>query len=263
MRDKRYMAFLIGFLGGMSGGFVGLGGGFVMIPLMVDVLKVDQHRAHGTNLVTIIFTGIAGAIVYGLGGAIDATAAALLAIPAILTTPAGCHFAHSLAEWKLKRSFGCFLMFMSLLLLAKSYLPVFHGLETGWPQAAVLLLTGVFLGFLSGMMGVGGGIIMVPAMVLLAGFTQHTAQGTSLLAMVPIGSVGAYTHWKLGNVKTDILPGMIAGILIGASLGGAFVHYFSDGALRVVFAAVLIWLGARYARAKEPLDATNGTVCES
>jgi len=255
------MGFLIGLFGGIFGGFVGLGGGAVMIPLMVDVLKMDQHRAHGTNLVTIVFTGIAGGIAYGLQGTIDVTAAVLLAAPAILTTRAGCHFAHSLPEWKLKRSFGFFLVFVSLLLLAKPYLPQLHGMETGWPEAAALLLTGVFLGFLSGMMGVGGGIIMVPAMVLLTGFTQYTAQGTSLLAMVPIGSVGAYTHWKLGNVKTDILAGMISGILIGACLGGTFAHYFSEGALRVAFAAVLIWTGARYVRAKEPFDASDGATC--
>ena len=255
------MAFLVGLLGGIFGGFVGLGGGAIMIPFMVDFLKLDQHKAHGTNLVTIVFTGIAGAIAYGLGGAIDVTAAVLLAAPAILTTRAGCHFAHSLPAWKLKRYFGYFLIFMSLLLLAKPYLPRIHGLETGWPQYAILLLTGVFLGFLSGMLGVGGGVIMVPAMVLLTGFTQHTAQGTSLLAMVPIGSVGAYTHWTLGNVKTDILAGMIAGILIGAYVGGTLAHYFSDASLRAVFAAVLIWTGARYVRAKEPLDAADGATC--
>ena len=256
------MAFLVGLLGGVFGGFVGLGGGAIMIPFMVDFLKVDQHKAHGTNLVTIVFTGIAGSIAYGMGGAINVTAAVLLAAPAILTTRAGCHFAHSLPAWKLKRYFGYFLIFMSILLLAKSYLPRIHGLETGWPQAAVLISTGVVLGFLSGMLGVGGGVSMVPAMVLLTGFTQHTAQGTSLLAMAPIGSVGAYTHWTLGNVKTDILAGMIAGILIGAGIGGTFAHYFSDGALRVAFAAVLIWTGARYVRAKEDLDATDGAICE-
>ena len=129
-------------MGGIFGGFVGLGGGAIMIPFMVDILKLDQHKAHGTNLVTIVFTGIAGAIAYGLGGAIDVTAAVLLAVPAILTTRAGCHFAHSLPAWKLKRYFGYFLIFMSLLLLAKSYLPRIHGLETGWPQAAVLLSDG-------------------------------------------------------------------------------------------------------------------------
>jgi uncharacterized membrane protein YfcA len=255
------MAFLVGLLGGVFGGFVGLGGGAIMIPFMVDFLKVDQHKAHATNLVTIVFTGIAGAISYALGGAIDVTAAVLLAAPAILTTRAGCYFAYSLPAWKLKRFFGYFLIFMSLMLLAKAYLPRIHGLETGWPQSAVLLLTGVLLGFLSGMLGVGGGVLMVPAMVLLTGFTQHTAQGTSLLAMAPIGSVGAYTHWKLGNVKTDILPGMIAGIFIGAGIGGIFARYFSDAALRVAFAAVLIWTGARYVRAKEPLDGSDGATC--
>jgi hypothetical protein len=255
------MAFLVGLLGGVFGGFVGLGGGAIIIPFMVDFLKLDQHKAHGTNLVTIVFTGIAGAITYGLGGAIDITAAVLLASPAILTTRAGCHFAHSLPAWKLKRFFGYFLIFMSLLLLAKSYLPRIHGLETGWSQSAILLLTGVFLGFLSGMLGIGGGVIMVPVMVLLTGVTQHTAQGTSLLAMAPIGVVGAYTHWKLGNVKADILVGMVSGIFIGACVGGTFAHYFSDAALRVAFAAVLIWTGARYVRVKEPLDETNGAIC--
>src|SRR5512136_1696713 len=243
MRDRGYMAFLIGLFGGMLGGFIGLGGGFVMIPAMVDILKVDQHRAHGTNLVTIIFTGLAGAIAYGLGGAIDVTAAALLAVPAILTTRPGCYFAHSLAEWKLKRYFGFFLILMSLLLLAKPYLPAFHGLETGWPQTVVLILTGVFLGFLSGMMGVGGGILMVPAMVLLTGFTQHTAQGSSLLAMVPIGTVGAYTHWKLGNVRKDLLAGLVPGILIGTFIAGYFTHYLSQDILRIIFSVVLIWTG--------------------
>ncbi len=248
-------------MGGVFGGFVGLGGGAILIPCMVDFLKVDQHKAHGTNLVTIVFTGIAGAIMYGLEGNIDLTSAVLLAAPAILTTRAGCYFAYSLPGWKLKRFFGYFVIFMSLLLLAKPYLPGIQGMETGWPAAAVLLSTGVFLGFLSGMLGVGGGIIMVPAMVLLTGFTQHTAQGTSLLAMVPIGSVGAYTHWKLGNVKTDILAGMISGILIGACIGGTLAHYFSEGGLRIAFAAVLIWTGARYVRAKEPLDGSDGATC--
>ena len=78
-----------------------------------------------------------------------------------------------------------------------------------------LLAAGVFTGFLSGMMGIGGGSIMVVAMVLLTGFSQYTAQGSSLLAMVPAGAVGAYTHWRLGNVVTKVLPGLICGIIIG------------------------------------------------
>ena len=114
------------------------------------------------------------------------------------------------------------------------------------------LLTGALAGFTSGMMGVGGGAIMIPAMVLLAGFDQHVAQGTSLLVMVPTGSAGAYSHWKLGNVRTALLWGLVPGVLVGSFLGGTVAHSLSDGALRLIFAAVLIWTGVRYLRTKQP-----------
>ncbi len=244
------MNFLIGFLAGIFGGLVGLGGGVIMIPLMVGFLKLTQHQAHGTSLVALVFTGIAGAIAYGLQGTIDITASVLIAVTAMVTARTGAHFAHSLPEWRLKRSFGGFLIFVSLLMLVKPYLPHIPGMETGWSKIIVLLVTGILTGFLSGMMGVGGGTIMVPAMVLLAGFAQHTAQGTSLLAMVPAGGVGAYTHWRLGNVRTNLLIGLIPGILIGTYLGGTLAHFLSERTLRLVFAAVLIWTGVRYLRTR-------------
>jgi uncharacterized membrane protein YfcA len=252
------MSFLIGFLAGIFGGLVGLGGGVIMIPLMVGILKLDQHKAHGTSLVALVFTGISGAIAYGMKGTVDATASALMAATAIATARGGAHYAHAMAEWKLKRSFGGFLIFVSSLLLLKPSLPHIPGMDAGWPKITVLLLTGVFTGFLSGMMGVGGGTIMVPAMVLLAGFEQHLAQGSSLLAMVPAGAVGAYTHWRLGNVRMNLLTGLIPGVLIGTLLGGILAHVLSEGMLRIVFACVLIWTGARYLMTKPPIQ-TSGT----
>jgi uncharacterized membrane protein YfcA len=135
-------------------------------------------------------------------------------------------------------------------------------MDAGWPKITVLLLTGVFTEFLSGMMGVGGGTIMVPAMVLLAGFEQHLAQGSSLLAMVPASAVGAYTHWRLGNVRTNLLTGLIPGILIGTLLGGTMSHVLSEGTLRIVFACVLIWTGEKYLRTK-PVDKNIGHIITS
>ena len=247
------MSFLIGLLAGIFGGLVGVGGGVIMIPLMVRFLKLDQHQAHGTSLVALVFTGIGGAIAYGLKGTVDIPAALLLASTAILTARAGAHFAHSLPEWKLKRYFGGFLVYVSLMLLAKPYLSFLQATTgMGFGGIFVLLLTGLFAGFLAGLMGIGSGSIMVPAMVLFLGFNQHTAQGTALLAMVPAGGVGAYAYWKLGNVRTDIIAGLIAGILLGSYLGGTSAHYLSEVVLRIIFAAVLIWTGARYLTAGRP-----------
>jgi uncharacterized membrane protein YfcA len=242
------ISFLIGLIAGIFGGLVGLGGGVVMIPLMVGILKLSQHKAHGTSLVALVFTGISGAITYALKGSIDIVASILIATTAIFTARAGAHYAHTLPEWKLKRAFGAFLIFVSVLLLLKPYLSLTIGAVTGFTKIIVLLTTGVFTGFLSGMMGVGGGTVMVPAMVLLAGIGQHTAQGISLLAMIPAGGVGAFTHWRLGNVTADLLIGLIPGILIGTYVGGTLAHLLPDNTLRVIFAIVLIWTGIRYVK---------------
>ncbi len=246
------MNFLIGFIAGIFGGLVGLGGGVVMIPLMVGILKMGQHKAHGTSLVALVFTGISGAITYAVKGSVDFFGSLLLAVTAVFTARAGAHFAHALPEWKLKRAFGGFLVIVSLLLLSKPFLSHAGAPVSGLTKIVTLLLTGIFSGFLSGMMGVGGGTIMVPAMVLLSGFSQHTAQGTSLLSMVPAGGVGAFTHWKLGNVQSDLLTGLIPGILIGTYLGGSLAHILAEGTLRIVFAAVLIWTGLRYLKTRAP-----------
>jgi uncharacterized membrane protein YfcA len=250
------MSFLIGLIAGAFGGLVGLGGGVIMIPLMVGIKKLTQHKAHGTSLVALVFTGIAGAVTYFMKGSVDVIASVLLAVTAIFTARSGARFAHALPEWKLKRSFGGFLIFVSLLLLIKPYLPGLVLSTAGWYKAVVLLMTGIFTGFLSGMMGVGGGTIMVPSMVLLIGMGQHVSQGTSLLAMVPAGGVGAFTHGKLGNVEGSLVAGLIPGILLGTYLGGTLAHILPEGALRVVFAAVLIWTGLQYLRTKSQASKT-------
>ena len=248
------MSFLIGILAGIFGGLVGLGGGIVMIPLMVAFMKMGQHKGHGTSLVALVFTGISGAVTYALKGSVDFPGALFIVITAVFTASAGAKFAHSLPEWKLKRTFGGFLIVVSLLLLLKPYLWQLCEPVSGWAKVVTLLVTGIFAGFLSGMMGVGGGVIMVPAMVILTGFSQHTAQGTALLAMIPIGAIGAFTHWKLGNVKTDLLIGLILGIVLGTYLGGTLAHILSEAILRVIFAIVLILTGVRYLRAPAILD---------
>jgi uncharacterized protein len=175
-----------------------------------------------------------------------------MAATAVVTARAGAHFAHSLPEWQLKRAFGGYLLVVSALMLLKPYLGSPQALSAEAARTIILLLTGTVAGFTSGMMGVGGGAIMIPAMVLLAGFDQHVAQGTSLLVMVPAGGTGAYTHWKLGNVRINLLWGLVPGVLLGSYLGGTLANSLSDTALRAIFAIMLIWTGVKYLRTKKP-----------
>jgi uncharacterized membrane protein YfcA len=239
---------LVGLVAGAFGGLVGLGGGVIMIPLMVRFFKFTQHQAHGTSLMALVFTGVSGAVTYYLNGSVDIMAAVCLAAAAIFTARFGALYANALPEWQLKRAFGFFLIFVALLLLSKPYVAQLAFLSqpvTGWARLAALLASGAAAGFLSGMMGVGGGSIMVPALVLFLGLSQYSAQGSSLAAMIPAGSVGAYTHWRLGNVVTGVLLGLIPGIILGTFLGGSLAHLLSEANLRLVFAVVIILLGIR------------------
>jgi hypothetical protein len=248
---------LIGVTAGVFGGLVGLGGGVVMIPLMVRVAGLRQQQAHGTSLVALVFTGMAGAATYASSGAVDLAAAASLAVPAMATARLGARYAHALPEWKLKRAFGGFLLVVTALLLAKPYLAGSSMPATGLSKVAVLAVTGGFTGFLSGMMGVGGGSLMVPAMVLLTGFPQVLAQGSSLLAMVPAGAAGAHQHWQLGNVVRRLLYGLVPGILLGTWFGSNLALRLTDTTLRFAFAAVVVYTGVRYLAAPRPAPAAT------
>jgi hypothetical protein len=247
-----FISFAIGLAAGSFGGLIGLGGGLIMIPLMISVLKLSQHQAHGTSLVALIFTGVSGALIYGLQGNINLLAVATLSLTAILTARAGAYFANTLPGWKLRRAFGAFLIFCAMLLVIKPYLPVAYGQHPVYVNVIIFLITGVITGFLSGMMGVGGGTIMVPAMVLLAGFGQHMAQGTSLMVMVPVGIAGALAHHQLGNVARGYLPGLIPGIILGVFLGGGIANFIPDTPLRLAFIAAIVMMGVRYVRAAAP-----------
>lgn len=252
MATTLIISLAIGLTAGAFGGILGIGGGLIMIPLMVEVLKLSQHKAHGTSLVALVFTGISGATIYAANGSVDITAAALLALAAVIAAPLGARYCNALTEKNLKKYLGAFLIFCSALLFFKPYLTNIIGTVPGYGKIIILLITGAFTGFLSGMMGVGGGTIMVPVMVILTGLTQHVAQGTSLVVMVPAGAIGAFTHWKMGNVEKGLLWGLIPGIICGTYLGGNIAHLIPNNSLRLIFAAVLIFVGLRYFRTSSP-----------
>lgn len=248
-RGKKFVIGLVsGLLGGFFGGLLGLGGGVIMIPLMTWLAKMTQHQAHGTSLVAIVFTAIAGSVTYYALGGVDLKIALILAMSATVTAQYGARYAHSLPEKKLKKVFGFFLIFASTILVVKGYLPKTNWSFGPWTSIIVFLMIGLATGFVSGMLGVGGGGVMVPLMVVLGNVGQHMAQGTSLLAMIPASISGASTHYKLGNVKLDIAWGLAIGSLSGAYFGAATANQLPDLHLKIIFAAIGVWMGIRYIR---------------
>ena len=109
-----------------------------------------------------------------------------------------------------------------------------------------LMILGLFAGYLSGMVGIGGGIVMVPVLVVLFGFTQHRAQGTTLALLIfPVGILGVMNYYKTGNVdlKTTLL--LCVGFVLGSYLGSKTAIAVSQETLRKVFAFLLVAVAAK------------------
>ncbi len=117
---------------------------------------------------------------------------------------------------------------------------------------ALAILTGLLVGILSGVMGIGGGILLVPIMVLGFGFTQHLSQGTSLAAIIPTAIVGAYTHDRAHNVDRGAAVWLSAGGLAGALLGALVAVQLPRELLVRLFGVLLLYSGYRIWAGRRP-----------
>ena len=117
---------------------------------------------------------------------------------------------------------------------------------------ALAILTGLVVGVLSGVMGIGGGILLVPIMVLGFGYAQHIAQGTSLAAIVPTSIVGAYAHDRAHNVDRAAAAWVSVGGLAGALLGALVAVRLPRELLVRLFGALLLFSAYRIWAGRHP-----------
>lgn len=106
-------------------------------------------------------------------------------------------------------------------------------------------ILGVVVGMFSSLFGVGGGIIMVPALALIAGFPQHLAQGTSLAVMVPTALMGAYRYFREGNVQWAVALALCVGAIPAVHFGTQLAHRLPQATLRMMFALFMVAVAAR------------------
>jgi uncharacterized protein len=110
----------------------------------------------------------------------------------------------------------------------------------------LVALTGLGAGVVSGLFGVGGAIVVIPGLVLVAKLPQHTANGTSLAALLlPVGILGALEYYKRGQVHVGYAAIIAGGLLFGALLGAKLAGALSDATLRRAFGAFLLLVSAR------------------
>lgn len=106
----------------------------------------------------------------------------------------------------------------------------------------ILVLIGLFAGMLSGLIGVGGGIIVVPALVFFLGFSQHEAQGTSLgLLLLPVGILAVANYYKQGYIDVKVVAIMCLAFVIGGWLGSKISLALPEDLVKKIFAVILFY----------------------
>jgi hypothetical protein len=166
-------------------------------------------------------------------------------VGSVLGSPLGAHLAHAVSAAALRRAFGILVVLVGVRLFIP-HLPAGNLLPAqGLLALAVRALLGAGTGLLSGFFGVGGGIVLVPALVLLGGLDQHQAQGISLLFIVPTALAGAWTHRRLGNVDASVVLPLAVWSMAAAYLAALFVTRVPGPTLRLLFGAFLVVMGLR------------------
>jgi hypothetical protein len=237
-------ATVIGLLAGAFSALLGVGGGLLMVPAMVYLLRVRQHRAHGTSLAVILPAAIAGVYRYQQAGHVEWRLVIPLAAGGVLGALLGASLANAIGASSLKRLFGLFVIVTGLLMIILP--PGFDrhtALVSDGAGLGLIALVGLIAGVVSGLLGVGGGIVMVPAIVFLLGRDQHVAQGVSLAVIVPVSVSGAWIHLRKGNVVVPLALWLSVGAVIGATVVGHAVQRLSSETLRTLFGTFLVAMG--------------------
>lgn len=197
---------LVGVLGGLLAGVFGVGGGIVMVPLFVFLLGLDQRTAVTTSLLAIIPISILGALGYATGGAVAWHAGIIIGVGSIIGGQVGVRLLPVIPVPVLQLLFSAMLLYSAYKLIQPDAVEASQTSGPWW----LLVLVGVAAGILAGLLGIGGGIIIIPGLVLLAGVDLTTARGTSLLVVLITAATASFTTVRSGQTNTRV--GVIAGL---------------------------------------------------
>ncbi len=257
------MIVLVGLLAGLLSGVFGIGGGVLIVPGLVEVVGMPMKEATGTSLAAMLPpVGILGGILYYRKNLINIKAGLLIAAGLMGSVFFGAKIADCLPEQDLKVYYGFFLLYISfrfinpralvrafLVKLGKNVAPIHvFDQEREERQSKIgYLLLGIVSGIIAGLFGIGGGAIIIPALVGLFHYCPKRAAGTSLgVLLLPIGLPGVLVYAEADHIQ--LYPSVVValGLLIGTLLGARLAVGLSAQKVKLFYGFFLLFTSTRY-----------------
>jgi uncharacterized membrane protein YfcA len=261
---------LVGLGVGTYGTLVGVGGGFIVVPLLLLAYKLSPAAAAATSLVVVFLNAASGSLTYLRAGRVDVRTGVILALATIPGAVVGPFIAERLPERGFKIFFGLFLIAMSTLLflrperkehetaLARDGFGYVHrsfsdrsGTTFDYSYSLPLALAiSLGVGVLSSTLGIGGGIVHVPALIHLMSFPVHIATATSQFVLAITAAAGVSEYARRDLVEWPLALAVGAGVILGAQIGAQLSRRIHGrGIVRLLTIAVialagrLLWAG--------------------
>jgi len=239
---------------------IGVGGGFIVVPMLNMVFGFSMRLAVGTSLVMVVFTALSSTVAYVRQKRIDYALGLVMATGSVPGALLGSFLVRLLPDKTLGAIFGVFLVAIALrMFLGSERLGgVTRPKRGGWSRTIrdakgevfkyeVNVVAGIVLsvlaGFSSGLLGVGGGAVAVPVMVLVLTMPMHVAVATSMFMMIFTSVTGAVSHILQDNAVYEAALMLGLGIVVGTQVGAHVARRLRVGVLQRVFAIFLVLFG--------------------
>lgn len=258
--DQILVLIVIGAIAGILSGMFGIGGGAIIVPSLVIFLGYSQTLATGTSLAALLLpVGIFGCVAYYNNGKLKIYPALAVAFGLLLASWFGATLALNLPEQTLKQMYGVLLLVMSWRYIAPRQLlaerrgekvPVPEAQEVD-PRSPQILLSclgiGLVAGIASGLFGIGGGVVIVPALTMFLKFDQKLATGTSLGALLlPVGLPAVIAFNGTDNVSLEAAAPIAILLLLGAFFGARLTLALPTKTVRRLYGIFLLVIGLRF-----------------
>ena len=239
---------LAGFLGGALGGYLGLGGGILIVPFLTIVLGIPIKSAVPVSVTAIVVNSIASSTEYLKKGMVDFEIAVVLALFMVTGSIVGSNLSSVIPEVYVRTIFSVILVYSAISFLKSSSQK--ESVELSDKGRKFLVLTALLTlmaGFLAGLLGIGGGVILVPLIYLFIGLPLTTSRGTSSF-LTGFSAAAAMTVYLFQDkIDIEIAPAVILGVVIGGKTGGYLGTLAKPKVVKIIFFIVIIFLAFKLA----------------
>ena len=246
--DSILALFVLGVSVGTFGTLVGIGGGIILIPIFTLIFNWSPQHAVGTSLVVVFLNAVSGSVAYVRQKKVYYDAAIRFSIATFPGAVIGSYLADYFTGSSFRTIFGGFLMFVAILMFFRPKQQggkgSFGEKEFTYNRTLGVLLSTI-VGFLSSILGIGGGVIHVPAMVYLLSFPTHVATATSHFVLAISTMFGVVSHFILGNILMKPALAIGIGAVVGAQLGARLSLKVKSQSILVLLSIALFSLGLR------------------